>query len=55
VMRAIWFCTGGKFGDFRDENAIESWATKVAGQIEQTECNEEVIPISGTEQEPIHV
>jgi menaquinone-dependent protoporphyrinogen oxidase len=52
VLRAIWFCTGGKFGDFRDEGAIEGWATKVAGEIEQTEHNE-VIPVGGAVQAPI--
>lgn len=55
VLRAIWFCTGGKFGDFRDEDAIEGWATKVAGEIEQTERNEEVIPVGGAVQAPIQV
>lgn len=55
VLRAIWFCTGGKFGDFRDEGAIEGWATKVAEEIAQTERNEEVAAVDGVVQTPIQV
>jgi len=55
VVKAIWFCTGGKFGDFRDEGAIDGWGTKVAGEIEAVERMEEVIPVGGALQGPVAV
>jgi menaquinone-dependent protoporphyrinogen oxidase len=55
VVKAIWFCTGGKFGDFTDEGAIDGWATKVAGEIEAVERMEEVIPVGGAVRQPVRV
>lgn len=43
ILRAVWFCTGGKFGDFRDEGAIEGWASKVSGEIVRMERGGEVV------------
>jgi menaquinone-dependent protoporphyrinogen oxidase len=33
LVRIIWSCFGGRFGDFRDWDAIEKWVDEIAGEM----------------------
>ncbi len=34
LIRMMWSCVGGRFGDFRDWDAIEKWGDEIAGEIQ---------------------